>query len=182
MNCVDGLYTIRSHIEMCLLGVLLAYHIPAPWYYSTHMIHYASTRYAAVAVVRVESPQETCDRLRAFSSVLKDEIDRVNGETTTMRVLWDSRPHLPSWLQRRKSREKQEKEAEAWRVLNGWVGGRYVTAVNEVVRTGECMVDDVERMLGIQDSELEVRSFCITWDHRVVETLRRECHECGRRL
>lgn len=47
---------------------------------------------------------------------------------------------------------------------------------------GRGLVDDVERMLGIQDWGYNRRPFSITRDYRVVVPSRREFCECGRRL
>lgn len=166
LTCSESLSTLRSRIEICLLGFLLASDTPVPEYYSPFMIHCALTRYGAVPGINFQHLRGTCDQLRAFSTLLAAKIAFVTRDRMTIAALFDRRTHLPPWLQRRLSTEKFETKEKALWVANQWqADGVYVDMINELLRIGEDIVVDVERMLGIQNLQFAVPRFIITWEY-----------------
>lgn len=134
------------------------------------MVHFALARYGALPAIDPESERWTCIRLRAYSCLLKDKIELLEREVTTMMPLCDSRMKLPAWLKRRKTKEEEEMEEEALRVADQWGGGgECIEMITAVAQNGEGIVLEVERWLGVEHDQLsqgEVERFSVTWDHR----------------
>lgn len=134
------------------------------------MVEFALARYSALPAIDRESERWTCIRLRASSSLVKDIIELLDRERTTMMPLCDSRTQLPAWLKRRKTKDEQDMEEEALRVANQWGGGgECVDMIIAVLQKGEGMVLEVERWLGVEHHQLSqghVARFSILWDHR----------------
>lgn len=134
------------------------------------MVDFALARYGALPAIDPESEQWTCIRLRAYSCLIKDDIELLEREIMTMIPLCDSWTGLPAWLKRRKTNEQQDMEVEALRVADRWGrGGECLDKVTAVRQRGEGIVLEVERWLGVEHDQLaedEDQRFCITWDHR----------------